>query len=570
MSRILDLADIQGNILRPYGALGFPKARTLFVHFTDPLLGRAFVEALRPKITTASRWPTANEAAADATHPRIKTAIQAAGEEDYPGEVMQERPEVALNIAFTFKGLYQLQVPIRTLQALPQEFIDGMAPRASILGDPVTVPGTPEDKRDEIWQKSVGVNAVHAMISLNAQMDKTTGQPVEKLAQMTQWVVDQAAQFKVTVLPGNGRDKGLWHDSSAILKQMADGSWVPTREEHFGYTDGFGDPVFAGQFPLAAEQIAVPGRGKIAPDGSWQPLATGEFLLGHADEAQEVPGAAMPNDFSRNCTFMAWRKLHENVKAFKEHIRDEAPDFAAVTGTPAQEASDTLMAKIAGRWPDGVPLENFPSFAERTRFNAALAAAKQAKDLKAEAELVRQYTDFRYGDAPGKAKPGPDLDGLRCPVTSHMRRANPRDMLNPAIDLPNTPANRNNGSALVNRRRILRRGLPYGACDPAAPDNEGEHGILFMAVCASLFRQFEFLQQQWIHYGLDFNAGNDTCPMIGNHNVPGVTAKFVVPGEKPFISAPLPQFVEFRGGDYFFVPSMTSLRMIGMGIVDPT
>jgi hypothetical protein len=32
----------------------------------------------------------------------------------------------------------------------------------------------------------------------------------------------------------------------------------------------------------------------------------------------------------------------------------------------------------------------------------------------------------------------------------------------------------------------------------------------------------------------------------------------------------MPQFVEPRGGDYFFVPSMTALRMIGMGIVDPT
>ena len=28
--------------------------------------------------------------------------------------------------------------------------------------------------------------------------------------------------------------------------------------------------------------------------------------------------------------------------------------------------------------------------------------------------------------------------------------------------------------------------------------------------------------------------------------------------------------VETRGGDYFFVPSMTCLRMIAMGIVDPT
>jgi hypothetical protein len=41
-------------------------------------------------------------------------------------------------------------------------------------------------------------------------------------------------------------------------------------------------------------------------------------------------------------------------------------------------------------------------------------------------------------------------------------------------------------------------------------------------------------------------------------------------GEPPFIAANIPQLVEVRGGDYFFIPSMTALRMIGMGIVDPT
>jgi hypothetical protein len=93
-----------------------------------------------------------------------------------------------------------------------------------------------------------------------------------------------------------------------------------------------------------------------------------------------------------------------------------------------------------------------------------------------------------------------------------------------------------------------------------------------LAVCASLQRQFEFVQQQWINYGLDANSGNDTCPIVGNH---GEDEKFVIPadpkGELPtFIATGLAQFVQTRGGDYFFIPSMTALRMIGMGVVDPT
>jgi deferrochelatase/peroxidase EfeB len=128
------------------------------------------------------------------------------------------------------------------------------------------------------------------------------------------------------------------------------------------------------------------------------------------------------------------------------------------------------------------------------------------------------------------------------------------------------------GSVLNNRRRILRRGLPYGVTPRGATDDRDEHGIIMLVVCASLFRQFEFMQQQWIQYGLDFFAGNDTCPLIGNH---GPDAKFVIAadpksGRPPFICDRPPQFVETRGGDYFFVPSMTALRMIGTGIVDPT
>ena len=38
----------------------------------------------------------------------------------------------------------------------------------------------------------------------------------------------------------------------------------------------------------------------------------------------------------------------------------------------------------------------------------------------------------------------------------------------------------------------------------------------------------------------------------------------------PFICCHIPRFVETRGGEYFFMPSMTALRMIGAGSIDPT
>ena len=125
-------------------------------------------------------------------------------------------------------------------------------------------------------------------------------------------------------------------------------------------------------------------------------------------------------------------------------------------------------------------------------------------------------------------------------------------------------------SALTNRRRIMRRGLPYG--DATAMDDASEHGVIFIAIAASLFRQFEFVQQQWMQYGASFNVGNDTDPLVGLRRD---GAKFVIPGDAargrmPFICANIPQFVETRGGEYFFVPSLTALREIAQGSVDPT
>jgi deferrochelatase/peroxidase EfeB len=288
----------------------------------------------------------------------------------------------------------------------------------------------------------------------------------------------------------------------------------------------------------------VVGGGKIKPNGEWGTLATGEFLLGHPDEAQEIGDAAMPRVLSRNGTFMVYRKLHQNVAAFNGFIAKSAEQYAAMMGVAVDDAQCFIKASMVGRWPNGVPLLAAPTIAEWKAFNVPIMQGNR---------INQTYLKFRYSDDPA---------GIKCPIGAHMRRVNTRDMLDPhAAGSPRS-------STLNNRRRFLRRGLPYGS----GADDAGEHGVIFMAICSSLFRQFEFVQQQWLQYGLDFEAGNDTCPIVGNRSG---DAKFVIPGNPdtgtpPFILSEIPQFVETRGGDYFFMPSMTALRMIGMGTVDPT
>ena len=92
-----------------------------------------------------------------------------------------------------------------------------------------------------------------------------------------------------------------WQDASAILEQNK-ATYKPVPVEHFGFIDGISNPVFEGQFgdPHVDAMMAV-GKGKllalgddVAPENRWAPLATGEFLLGHPDEAQEIPGCAQP------------------------------------------------------------------------------------------------------------------------------------------------------------------------------------------------------------------------------------------------------------------------------------
>ena len=92
-----------------------------------------------------------------------------------------------------------------------------------------------------------------------------------------------------------------------------------------------------------------------------------------------------------------------------------------------------------------------------------------------------------------------------------------------------------------------------------------------MGLNASLFRQFEFIQQQWIEYGNDAHQGNDKDLIVGNH---GGNGKVVIQGtadprNPPFLCARLPNFVTLKGGDYFFMPSLTALRLIAGGSVDP-
>jgi len=459
MSR-LDVTDIQGFAMRGYN---FPYARFLFLKFLEPEKGRQCLGRLIQHVTTGERW----------------------------GQV---KPKTTVNIAFTYKGLAALGLPEASLLSFPVEFVQGMKARASILGD--TGKNSPHHW-NPVWHEGV-----HAWLGVFAETSSDLRQRVSELHALL-----EEGRGAVVV---DGQDAAALEIDGKI-----------TTKEHFGYTDGFGNPEF-----LGLEKDSQPGQGKLATDGKWTPLATGELLLEYADEAGELPVAPLPHLLACNGTFMVYRKLHQNVKTFRQYLKEKGGLYPGGT--------EKLASKFIGRWRDGTPVELSPD----------QPSPEIVQDPK-------QNVNFTYGK---------DLEGVRCPVGAHVRRTNPRDAFG------------FNG-ALVNRRRISRRGMPYGAYLPEdQPGNDDqEHGIVFMALNASIFRQFEFVQQQWIEYGNDARQGNDKDVLIGNHEGHG---KFMIQGSSdalnpPFMCGALPNFVELRGGDYFFIPSITALRMIAAHSVDP-
>jgi Dyp-type peroxidase family len=566
----LDLADIQGNILAAYGKLGFPKGRNILLRVDDTdkpgETGRAaargarrFVRELIPLVTTSLRW------------------------DDGPSYTKAEkyrvpRPQAKLNVAFTFYGLLALGVPTRTLSPFPDAFIDGMIRRAPMLGDDFSGPGW-LDAWDEVWRPSesgsrfADPKTPHLLIMLNQSWQAESAGALDSL---TQAVERLARDNGLRVLEGHnrpGRPTQRYQELSAIY----DDAGRPLPTEHFGFRDGLGDPVFEGQYLRKEEQLDARGNGAVDGLGNWRPLATGEFLLGYADEAQETSGVILPLPFVRNGTFLAYRKLHQNVASWRSYVDSAATGFGKVFGVDkANDAKELLMAKMAGRWSDGAPLITAPDLESWAAFKREHPEPKPDDSQEKKDAWTKAMLEFDYSKDP---------DGALCPFGSHVRRVNTRDSLDPqAMFKDQLPKITLDGSVLNNRRRILRRGLPYGA-SPADTKDEDEHGIVMFVVCADLFRQFEFVQQQWINYGLDAHSGSDACPIVGNHaqgaqaaansKASAPHAKFVIPAptgasHPPFVLNKLPQFVEVRGGEYFFVPSLTALTMLAMGSIDPT
>jgi deferrochelatase/peroxidase EfeB len=464
----LDLADIQGNLLRGYR---FTDARHFALAVSDAAGARRFLGDIvsgnprrGPQVTTDEHWTA--------------------------------KPQYCLNIGLTYAGLDALGVPPATLAAFPAAFAQGPAARA---GQP-----------DPDFPGGVGLGDVGDSAPANWVLGGSSTPVVHILLSL---YTEEARARRLEAVSARLRQRF----AAAGLTEVSahDAGALPDQTVHFGYRDGIAQPQIQG------------GTGRDIPD--MQPQApTGDFLLGR-DYVNAYGGnfiGTLPAALADNGTYGAFRILRQDVAGFERLL-----DSWSQTWSLDREL---VAAKLMGRWRNGAPLTLAPTG------NGAVDD--------------RHLNDFDYAPSDRHPTYFDDVDGVRCPVGSHIRRLNPRSAL--VMGKPHT-------------RRIVRRGMPYGpAYDPGAPDDGVERGLMGLFLCGDLQMQFEFLMRVWANQDYATHGLRGTRdPIVGAQ--PGGAGHFTVrtdDSRDPIVMTGLPELVQTRGSLYCFIPGIGGLRhLAGLG-----
>jgi deferrochelatase/peroxidase EfeB len=284
----------------------------------------------------------------------------------------------------------------------------------------------------------------------------------------------------------------------------------------------------------------------------------GEFLLGYPDSrgffppsptllASADPEGLLPSvrpvregdtarDFGRNGTFLVIRQLEQDTNAFDDYVEAAADACAGHPAVPDAIATqdkrqEWIAAKMVGRWENGTSLVRYPHGPGKVAGGTRDAPPDNA---------------FLYG--------AEDPLGERCPFGAHTRRSNPRDSKSPGSA---------DEIAIVNRHRILRVGRRFSASGSGDPAST-HPGLLFMCLNADIERQFEFIQQTWAMAWQFHGLENEADPLIGRgvdeDGKPRKLARLTIPSPRgPLHLTNIRDFVQVRGGGYFFLPGRRAL-----------
>ena len=291
--------------------------------------------------------------------------------------------------------------------------------------------------------------------------------------------------------------------SGVSVLQTQDFGQQPGDRNSLGYKDGIDQPPIEGS---GVEPL--PGQGR--------PIKAGEFILGYAGETGVLLPMPQPDILGRNGTYVGFRKYQTRVGAFNRFLRANGR---------TEEERELVAAKLVGRWRSGAPL--------------TLAADIDNPTLGADPQ---RNNDFDYSH---------DTRGRQVPFGAHIRRMNPRDTeLSRLTD--------------VNIHRLIRRGTtygpPYDANALSEKDDEVARGAIFLFISAKAMATIEFLQQEWINEGNFVRLGDERDPIVGRQEQGAVFTIPKVPVRRRLHG--IETFNVLRGGEYFFMPSLSSLHWL--------
>lgn len=273
--------------------------------------------------------------------------------------------------------------------------------------------------------------------------------------------------------------------------------------EHFGFADGRSQPRFFNEDMVEHEKST----------DVWDPFASLNLVLtkdpfGRAFIGGFTGQGSMPTDDDRGDhsfgSYLVFRKLEQDVDGWNNQVIE----IARQTGI----SEDLVGAYAVGRFKDGTPVVNHSS-------------STGVKPIE---------NDFDFSQDP---------QGNKCPFHSHIRKTNPRG------------ETKIHGATLEEekRRRITRRGIPY--------NDNGKKGLLFMCYQSDILRQFDFMQNIWADNERFLNEDTGIDSVIGQ----GASGPKKWPqshGGSDTHILPFGKFVRMKGGEYFFTPSISSLRNI--------
>lgn len=418
-------------------------------------------------------------------------------------------PTPALNIAFTRSGLTALGAAALTNA---DEFNAGMAQSQDTLSDPAS----------NDWK----------ILGPDQQVEG-----VFIVAGATEAEVDNVIALRLAPAGANGWTP-VHTEIGNVRPRPVEG------HEHFGYADGVSQPAVRGRVSLTEPLDATVGPNQDQAEPGRDLLWPGEFVFGYSgqdggahDLTVQGPRPKPDTAFTRNGAFLVFRRLAQKVPEFDLSVKQAAVGLDA---TGVEPSADLLGAHLVGRWKSGAPLINAP----------------HADDLSVAAGTPGAL-NFEFDG---------DRDGLLCPWAAHIRKAYPRNDVRG--DVGPTRAEVDRAEAFTQTHRMLRRGIAFGpeltADEALSGTTTEERGLLFACYVTNIGDQFEFVQQRWVNNN-DFvqpGAGVDAIigQSAGGGPLPFLGGMPFVGGAKPVLQ--LDRFVHMEGGEYFFAPSLPSIRAL--------